>query len=73
VKAVGRKKIKKSDIDEQLLADIFRLKKEWMNIESIINQSIDASEWGLHDLSVVKVKYFYLLREARNRKISAHR
>ncbi|MDC3415251.1 YaaL family protein [Aquibacillus sp. 3ASR75-11] len=67
---VGRK-IKKSEIDQELLADIYRLKREWMNMESILNRSIDASESGLFDLSVAKAKYFYLLREARQRKISA--
>lgn len=67
------KRIKKRDVDEQLLDELFKLKDEWMNLKSIIERSIEPSEVGLFDLSVAEAKYFFLLREARARKISALR
>ncbi|SDK23946.1 YaaL family protein [Sediminibacillus albus] len=70
---IGGKKIKKSHIDEQLLDDIFTLKEDWMSIKSIIERSVEPSERGIYELAVAEAKYFYLLREARQRKVSALR
>ncbi|WP_053217675.1 YaaL family protein [Virgibacillus senegalensis] len=70
---IGGKKIKKSQIDEQLLDDIFHSKEEWKNIKSIIERSVEPSEYGIYELTVAEAKYFYLLREARVRKVSAMR
>lgn len=69
----GSKKVRKKDLDEQLLTEIFKVKKEWGSIKSIVERSVEPSESGIFDLSVAEVKYFYLLREARHRKISALR
>lgn len=66
-------KLKKQDVEKQLLEEIFRLKDEWMQIKDIIERSVEPSETGLYDLKVAETKYFYLLREARHRKISARR
>lgn len=63
------KRKKKKEIDQQILQEIFRLKKERMELNSIIDKSIEASEVIMNDLSVLEAKYFYLLREARYRKI----
>ncbi|MDL4839139.1 YaaL family protein [Aquibacillus sp. LR5S19] len=70
---LSSKKIKKNEVDKQLLDDIFKLKNEWMNLKSIIERSFEPSEIGLYDLSIAEAKYFFLLREARHRKISALR
>ncbi|MCT2536981.1 YaaL family protein [Aquibacillus koreensis] len=70
---LSSKKIKREEVDEQLLDTIFTLKSEWMNLKSIIERSFEPSEIGLYDLSVAEAKYFFLLREARHRKISALR
>lgn len=64
-------KIKQKDIDNRLLDEIFRLKDEWTQIKEIIEKSVEPSEIGLYDLKVAEMKYFYLLREARKRNISA--
>ncbi|WP_138419230.1 YaaL family protein [Aquibacillus sediminis] len=66
-----RKKMKKRDMDKQLLEDINRFKREWLNISSILERSIDSSEKGQFELSVAEAKYLYLLREARHRKVNA--
>ncbi|MBA2174688.1 YaaL family protein [Halobacillus locisalis] len=67
----GKKKRIQKEIDQQLLVNIKKLKKEWEQLNRIIEQSIDPSDEGLQDLALVKAKYFYLLREARNRELSA--
>ncbi|WP_117167960.1 YaaL family protein [Paraliobacillus sediminis] len=64
-------KIKKQDVENRLLEEIFRLKDNWMQIKMIIEKSVEPSEIALYDLKVAETKYFYLLREARHRKISA--
>lgn len=64
-------KRKKKEIDKQILEEIFRLKKERMELNSILDRSVEASERVMHDLFVLEAKYFYLLREARHRKINA--
>lgn len=67
------KKMKKKEVDERLLQEIYRLKDEWMRLKEIIEKSVEPSETGQYDLKLAEVKYFYLLREARHRGISARR
>ncbi|MFC4402300.1 YaaL family protein [Gracilibacillus xinjiangensis] len=68
-----KKKIKKEVIDQELLHTIYQLKNEWTNLEDIMARSIEPSERGQFDLAVAKAKYFYLIREAKYRRISAGR
>ncbi|UOQ95682.1 YaaL family protein [Halobacillus shinanisalinarum] len=68
---IFRKKTKRKEIDQQLLTDIQKLKYEWETLDNIIEHSIEPSEEGLLDLSLAKAKYFYMLREARHRKLNA--
>ncbi|TGB01322.1 YaaL family protein [Halobacillus salinus] len=67
----GRGKKVRKEMDQQLLTDIRKMKKEWEVLNSIMEQSIEPSDEGLQDLALVKAKYFYLLREARVRGINA--
>lgn len=64
------KKIKK-EMDQELLTNLKKYKSEWESLNRIIERSIEPSDEGLQDLAVVKAKYFYLLREARQRGINA--
>lgn len=57
--------------EEKLLDNILKLQTKWTRINKIINQSIEPSETGQIDLNVAKVKYFYLLREAKHYKLNA--
>lgn len=70
VARLRRKKIKKV-MDQQLLSEIYYLKQDWMKLKKIIDHSIEPTEEGLRDLALVQAKYFYLLREARHRKLNA--
>lgn len=66
-----KKKVKKEEYDQQLLRDLQYLKEELHTLRKIMKHSIDASTTGMYDLHVTESKYFYLLREARNRNLSA--
>ncbi len=65
------KKIKKDILDNEILDAIFHLKKEWAYLDGIMYQSIEPSESGQFDLAVTKAKYFYFIREAKARNLSA--
>ncbi|WP_042220819.1 YaaL family protein [Oceanobacillus manasiensis] len=65
------KKIKKSDMDEQLLNSIFRLESEWKQISSLLEQSIDRPAHAVNIEALAQANYLFLLREARHRKVSA--
>ncbi len=58
-------------MNQQLLTNIYQLKKDWKNLESIMERSIEPTEQGRFDLALAKAKYFYLLKEAKYRKVSA--
>ena len=64
------KKIKKEVLDQQILDLIFYMRNQWSYLEGIMDRSIEPSEEGRCDLAIAKVKYFYLLREAKERNIS---
>ncbi|WP_067730493.1 YaaL family protein [Oceanobacillus damuensis] len=69
---MGRK-ITKRDVDGELLDAIFLLERDWKQIESIIEKSIEPSIDGRNREALAKAKYLFLLREARLRKVSAIR
>ncbi len=66
------KKLKRS-VDEQLLDSIFTIEREWKQIQSIVEKSIEPTEDGYFRQNISQAKYLFLLREARRRKISAIR
>ena len=67
------KKIKKRDVDTELLESIFTLERKWKHIHSIMRKSIDPQEKGIYEEQIARANYIFLLREARYRKISAVR
>jgi len=67
----GRKKVKRDEYDQKLLQDLERLKEEVASLRKIMKHSVDMSSTGANDLAIAECKYFYLLREARYRNLSA--
>jgi len=67
----GKRKVKKEEYDKRLLQDLQRLKEEIATLRKIMKHSFDMSSTGANDLAIAECKYFYLLREARNRNMSA--
>lgn len=60
-------------MDEQLLDSLFTVEREWKQIKSLLNQSIEPTIEGRNTELVAQAKYLLLLKEARIRKISAVR
>lgn len=67
------KKLKKKEVDAELVQAIFAAEKEWKQLRSIIERSIEPSPGGLYQEDVALAKYRFLLREARRRNVSAIR
>lgn len=65
------RKMKKKDMDQQMLAALFTVETEWKQIQSIVEKSIEPSVDGQFREAVAQAKYLYLLREARRRDLSA--
>ncbi|WLV24731.1 YaaL family protein [Aciduricibacillus chroicocephali] len=67
------KKLKKKIVDNELLDAIFKIEREWKQVQNIVEKSIDPNDISIHFEKLAREKYLYLLREARHRKISAVR
>ncbi|MEF2293840.1 MULTISPECIES: DUF2508 family protein [Virgibacillus] len=65
------KKIKKRDVDRELLNTVKELELEWKQIESIVSRSVEFTLEGNYWERVARAKYMYLLKEARHRKLRA--
>ncbi len=59
----------RKEYDTKLLNQLEELKEDWMKQKQLIEKSIDPSEEVLYDVKVAESKYFFLLREAKNRKL----
>ncbi|MFA9560516.1 YaaL family protein [Evansella sp. AB-rgal1] len=69
-----RKKRKiRSQEDESLLWHLEKLKKTVNQKESLLNSSVDYHSNVLYSAKLEKVKYMFLLKEARIRKIRVNR
>ncbi|NBJ70877.1 MULTISPECIES: YaaL family protein [Clostridia] len=66
------KKIKKKDVDEELLRTMRELELEWKQIASIVSKSVEPTIDGHYWEAISRAKYIYLLREARHRKLRAN-
>ena len=66
-----RKKARKKATDEELLDAIYTLQREWQRIEAIVEDSIEPVDRSLYKEKLAKAKYLFLLREARQRNLSA--
>lgn len=67
------KKLRKEDIDQELLNALYQVEGEWRQIQDIVRKSIDPSQNGMKEELLAKSKYMMLLREARIRNVKATR
>ncbi|MGX4667671.1 YaaL family protein [Cerasibacillus sp. JNUCC 74] len=65
------KKMKKKDVDEELLDTIKILEREWKHMQSIVSISVEPTLDGHYWEAISRAKYLYLLREARHRRLRA--
>ncbi len=67
-----RKKIKK-EIDEQLLDVLIAMNQEWKQLQYLVENSIEPTDEVIYKEMLAKAKYLFLLREAKERNITAIR
>ncbi|HHY71945.1 MAG TPA: YaaL family protein [Bacillus bacterium] len=61
----------RKDINQKLWVDLNELKAEWMRNKDLFEKSIDTNVQLLNDLKISEAKYFYLVREAKIRRLTA--
>ncbi|MFS0821067.1 YaaL family protein [Bacillus sp. 1P02SD] len=64
-----KKRKLRNEFNQELFTQLEIAKKEWMRQKILIEKSIEPSGAILNDLKVAETKYFFLLREAKRRKI----
>ncbi|MEH7234526.1 YaaL family protein [Bacillus sp. JJ1562] len=57
------------EFNQELFSQLEIAKKEWMRQKSLIEKSVEPSDDILNELKVAETKYFFLLREAKRRKV----
>ena len=67
-----RKSIRK-EFDEKLIQQLETLKRNWFNQKSLLERSVDPSEEAIISSKIAEVKYFYLFKEAKRRKVMIKR
>ncbi|CAI9395267.1 MULTISPECIES: YaaL family protein [Bacillaceae] len=60
----------RKDFDEKLLVQFNHLKKEWLNDKSLLDKSFDPSDEVISAAKLSEAKYFFLFKEAKQRKIN---
>ncbi len=64
-----RKHRLRNDHDTELIQQLETLKKNWFNQKSLLERSVDPSEEAIVAKKIAEVKYFYLFKEAKRRKV----
>ncbi|KAB7663451.1 YaaL family protein [Bacillus sp. B1-b2] len=57
------------EFDEKLLLQFSHLKKDWLDDKSLLDRSFDPSEEVICAAKLSEAKYFFLFKEAKQRKI----
>lgn len=70
---VSKRKMKKRYVDHTVLTTIYRLQADWKKTEEIIEHSVEPSEGSLIERDIALAKYMFMLREARERNLTALR
>ncbi|MCM3588903.1 YaaL family protein [Mesobacillus maritimus] len=56
--------------DKKLVSQLEKLKHEWENKRSLVERSFDAPREFVTEAKLAEAKYFYLFKEAKERKVS---
>jgi len=59
----------RQEYNQELFSQLELAKKEWMRQKNLIEKSVEPSDDVLNELKVAETKYFFLLREAKRRKV----
>ncbi|AZV49324.1 hypothetical protein BJH90_20580 [Bacillus halotolerans] len=68
-----RKKTLRREFDEKLIEQLFKQKEEWNRQKKLVEKSLEPSAEVLCELKVAEAKYFFYLREAKQRNLKISR
>nr|WGD62789.1 YaaL family protein [Bacillus subtilis]WGD75980.1 YaaL family protein [Bacillus subtilis] len=68
-----RKKTLRREFDEKLTERLFKQKEEWNRQKKLVEKSLEPSAEVLYELKVAEAKYFFYLREAKQRNLKISR
>lgn len=68
-----RQKKLRNAYNNELIHQLNSLKKNWLNQKSLLEKSFDPSDEAIVTSKIAEVKYFYLFKEAKKRKITIKR
>lgn len=60
----------RKEFDEKLLIQFSNMKKDWLNDKSLLDKSFDPSDEVICTARLTEAKYFFLFKEAKERKIT---
>jgi hypothetical protein len=60
----------KKEFDQKLIEELEITKNEWMKQKKLVEKVVEPSETVLVDLKMAEAKYFFLIKEAKRRRIS---
>ncbi|MCL6587545.1 MAG: YaaL family protein [Anoxybacillus sp.] len=63
----------KKQFDERLVEQLEAMRNEWIKQKELIEKSIEPSEDVLMDAKMTEAKYFFLIREAKRRRVTLKR
>jgi hypothetical protein len=59
--------------NQELVNELEQLRKNWLNQSSLLERSLDPSEDAIIQTKLAELKYFYLFKEAKKRKVTIRR
>ncbi|KIN54359.1 YaaL family protein [Bacillus subtilis] len=68
-----RKKTLRREFDEKLTEQLFKQKEDWNRQKKLVEKSLEPSAEVLYELKVAEAKYFFYLREAKQRNLKISR
>ncbi|MDQ0202236.1 YaaL family protein [Neobacillus ginsengisoli] len=63
----------RKEFDEKMLTQLNEYKADWQQQKLLLDKSFDPSEEVICQTKIAEVKYFFLLKEAKQRNITIKR
>ncbi|KMY48135.1 YaaL family protein [Peribacillus loiseleuriae] len=61
----------RNENNQKLVQQLEEIKRSWLNQKSLLEKSLDPSEYAIIQAKISEIKYFYLFKEAKRRKVTA--
>lgn len=59
----------RKEFNERLIEDLLQLKEQWNRQKKLVEKSVEPSPEVLYELKIAEAKYFFLLKEAKKRRV----